>query len=207
MPATASSTNRSDRDRNGRLHGTDSARRAEWIRLIGELYGNRASADSIYEAVCDRYRKLAQRTNSISHSPSVVTQMVNSGVWYVPGGNSYQARMLADAGALYPWRDDASAGSLPLDFAAVFDKAHDADYWLTSTYGSNLTLDEMKRTYPLNAKMKAFSTGGVYNVNTAESAFYDEFPFHPDLLLSDYINIFHPGLLDNQALRYYRQVQ
>lgn len=65
----------------------------------------------------------------------------------------------------------------------------------------------MKRTYPLNAKMKAFSTGGVYNVNTAESAFYDEFPFHPDLLLSDYINIFHPGLLDNQALRYYRQVQ
>lgn len=181
--------------------------RAEWIRFIGELYGNRTTADSIYESVCDRYNSLSQHTKSISDSPSVVTQMIQSGVWYVPGGNSYQARMLADAGAFYPWHDDTSAGSLPLDFAAVFDKAHDADYWLTSTYGPDLTLEEMKRSYPLNAKMKAFRTGGVYNVNSSESAFYDEFPFHPDLLLSDYINIFHPGLLDNQELRYYRQVQ
>ncbi|MDE6490421.1 MAG: ABC transporter substrate-binding protein, partial [Muribaculaceae bacterium] len=97
--------------------------------------------------------------------------------------------------------------SLPLDFAAVFSKAHQADYWLTSTFGTDLTLSDMKSSYPLNAEMKAFSSGGVYNVNTESSEFYDEFPFHPELLLNDYINIFHPGILDNQELRYYRQVQ
>ena len=38
---------------------------------------------------------------------------------------------IADAGGAYLWADSDSRQSLPLDFEAVYEKAHDADFWLT----------------------------------------------------------------------------
>lgn len=181
--------------------------RAEWIKLFGELYGNRAAADSIYRSVASRYRDLAQSALSVSEKPTVVSEMIIDGVWYVPGGRSYAARLFADAGADYPWSDDSSTGSLQLDFSAVYDRAHDADIWLIKTYGINLTLADLKASYSLNARMKAFSTGGVYASNTATASLFEDFPFHPDLLLKEYINIFHPGLLPDSTLRYFQRVE
>lgn len=181
--------------------------RAEWIKLLGALYGNATMADSIFNATVAEYTDLCGKAAVTDARPSVVTQKVESGVWYVPGGCSYQARLLADAGARYPWANDTSSGSLGLDFAAVYDRAHDADFWLTTTYGPDLTLDALRQEYPLNAEMSAYAHGGVYNANTASTTYFDDFPFHPEVLLREYIAIFHPELMPGYQLRYYRKVQ
>lgn len=182
--------------------------RAEWIKLLGILYGNRQLADSIYAGVKERYTSLADSANHVRMMmPVVVSERVTDGVWYVPGGRSYQARMFADAGARYPWSADSTAGSLQLDFPAVYDKAHMADVWLIRTYGQDLTLEQLEADYSPNSRMKAFHNGGVFSCNTSESSLFEEFPFHPDLLLREYINIFYPGYLDNDSLRYYRRVK
>ncbi|MCM1517508.1 MAG: ABC transporter substrate-binding protein [Pseudoflavonifractor sp.] len=182
--------------------------RAEWIKLLGILYGNRELADSIYAGVKDRYTRLADSVNHVRMMmPVVLSERVTDGVWYVPGGRSYQARMFADAGGNYPWRADRTAGSLQLDFPTVYDKAHMADVWLIRTYGNDLTLDQLKADYSPNSHIKAFNNGGVYSCNTSESPLFEEFPFHPDLLLREYINIFYPGYLENDSLRYYKRVQ
>ncbi len=179
--------------------------RAEWIRLIGRLYGRAAEADSVFSAVKETYTALAAESAKLSPKPRVITEQFTDGYWFVPGGKSYMARLLADAGADYPWADDGSAGSLQLDFSAVLAKGGDADYWLIRTYGEDLTLDGLKERYPLNARFKAFSTGGVYNCNTAVSSLFEEFPFHPERLLADYAAIF-AGRGDS-GLRYFHRVK
>lgn len=181
--------------------------RAEWIKLLGELYGNRVAADSVYTSVAARYRQLAQSVAFVSTRPMVISEMLTDGVWYVPGGRSYAARLFADAGAAYPWSDNNSTGSLQLDFSAVYDRAHDADFWLIKTFGNNLTLSELKTANPLNARIKAFADKGVFAANTSACDLFEDFPFHPELLLHEYINIFHPGVLPDSTLRYFRRLE
>lgn len=182
--------------------------RAEWLRLIGRLMGRAAVADSLYAESMARYSALKALAASAPERPKVITEQLTSGVWYVPGGKSYMARLLADAGADYPFADNSSTGSLPLDFAAVFDRAGDADFWLLKTYGTPASLKALEADYPLNARMKAWQSGGVYAANTAEVPLFEEFPFQPELLLADYILIFHPSLAPQlPAARYFHKVE
>lgn len=179
--------------------------RAEWIRFIGALYGNREVADSIFTATEEAYAAL--KAKAPNDGPKVITEMLYSGVWYVPAGESYMAQMLRDAGGNYPWSDDTSTGSLQLDFASVYDKAHDADFWLVKSYGNDMTLKELRDAYPLNAKFDAYGNGGVYSVNTATSTFFEDYPFHPERLLRDYIIIFAPDSLPGEETTYYKAVK
>lgn len=178
--------------------------RAEWIRLLGRLYGRAAEADSIFKSVESKYNALAAKASKLEKRPKVLTEMLTSGYWFVPGGNSYMARLITDAGGEYPWAGDKSTGSLQLDFSAVYARAADADIWLIKTYGSDLTLAGLREVYPLNSQIKAFKKGGVYFADTQKVTLYEEFPFHPELLLEEYAAIFS-GNTDN--LRYFKPVR
>lgn len=166
--------------------------RAEWIRFVGALTGRRTQADSIFNEVEKRYTQLAATASSYKNKPKVLVENMYQGVWYVPGGKSYQARMLSDAGAAYPWADDPQSGSISLSFEQVLARAGDADFWLLKLYGTQLdreTLEGMDSRY---VHFKAVDNGGVYYSDTSVSPLFEEFPFHPERLLSDYIAIFHP---------------
>lgn len=182
--------------------------RAEWIRLLGELYGRRAEADSIYRHVAHDYSGLASRVASVTLRPKVITERVMNGVWFVPGGRSYMSRLITDAGGFNPWEDTADAGSLQLDFSSVFDKAYDADIWLIRNYGPGLTLSELKNSYALNSRLKAFEKGDVYVADTSVSTLFDDFPFHPEKLLREYIILFHGSdYAGADTTQYYKRIQ
>lgn len=181
--------------------------RAEWILFIGELYGKRAEAEKIYNGVVRNYTSLSDSVRSASGKrPRVITEMETSGVWYVPGGKSYMASMLADAGAEYPWAGNEDPGSLQLDYAAVFDKASDADIWLVRTFGYDISRKAMLDNNRLNARFKAFRTGEIYGCNTAEKTLYDDLPFHPERILRDFIIILHPEILPGEKTEYYKKM-
>ena len=57
---------------------------------------------------------------------------------------------------------------------------------------------------PLNVKFKAFGCRGVYQCVTSETSLFTDFPFHPQVLLRDFVKIFHPELLPDYQLRYYQ---
>lgn len=186
--------------------------RAEWIKLLGVLYGCDQRANDWYAVTKARYQSLKKQVADEvagASRPKVIKESVTNAVWYVPGGASYQARLIADAGGEYPWASDKSTGSLQLDFAAVYDKAADADIWLVSSYGHDMTLGELAADYPLNANIRAYTDGGVWSTDTSRAMLYEETPFSPQLLLREYVNIFHPGLLkgEDARLRYYRHVE
>lgn len=180
--------------------------RAEWIKFYGELIGKRALADSIYNSVVEQYNgvKESVKDKKIEH-PLVLTENVISGVWNVPGGNSYMAQFIKDAGGNYPWADDKNTGSLTLDFNQVLAKAQAADIWLIkSPYIHSLA--ELKSSYSLNDQFKAFKTGNVYVCDTNTSHFFDRFPFHPEVLLKEYFKVFHPEVDFAHDLQFFKKV-
>ena len=179
--------------------------RAEWMKFYGALIGKKAAADSLYAAVASRYRAIAQTAAKSSTRPSVITEMVISGIWAVPGGNSYMARIIADAGGSYPWADDASTGSLSLDFNQVLAKAQKADYWFVKWTGIH-SLDVLKSHYALNASFEAFRQKKVWACDTEQTHFFVRIPFHPDLLLSEFAAVLHPDLFPQVQTQFYKHL-
>ena len=177
--------------------------RAEWIKLFGELLCCREKADSIFQATADEYSALTALTATVEHRPKVISEMITSGVWFVPGGDSYMAHLFTDAGASYPWSDDTNSGSLSLDFSQVLARAQDADFWLIKP-DRRLSYSDFEAINPLHTKFKAFSNRTVYQCVTTETSLFTDFPFHPQVLLRDYVAIFHPELLPDYQPRYYQ---
>lgn len=182
--------------------------RAEWILLLGELFGQRERADEIFTGVIDSYSDLVfKKGSSAVKAPKVLTETETSGVWYVPAGESYMARMLSDAGADYPWASTKGTGSLSLDMARVLDRASEADVWIMRLYGYDASRSSLLAANPLNGKFKAFQSSEVYSCNTAERPIFNDIAFHPEKVLADYVAIFHPDVMPGYELRYYKKMK
>lgn len=179
--------------------------RADWVRFYGALLGRQKEAREFYNGVCRRYRQVKGKAAQATTRPSVITEMVISGVWSVPGGHSYMAKVIEDAGGSYPWASDKSTGSLSLDFNQVLSKAQNADFWLLKWANIN-TLAELKAQYALNSNFKAFKQKKVWVCDTGKSHFFVRAPFHPDLLLQDFAAVLHPDLFPETRLNFYHQL-
>lgn len=181
--------------------------RAEWLLLLGELYGEREKARELYSQVAESYESLRDSiAATVTERPRVLTELLTSGVWYVPGGQSYMANMLRDAGADYPWSDNASAGSLQLDAAAVIDKASNADIWIMRNFG-DVTLGSLAEMSPLYTNIKAYQNGNIYNCDLSESVIFNDIAFHPERILADMAAMFHPELFSDYKMRYYSKIK
>lgn len=184
---------------------TSALGRAEWMRLYGLLLGKEAQADSLFAGIEKEYLTLTQQVKSQNlKRPTVISEMKNSSAWYIPGGNSTMGRLYQDAGADYVFASLSNNGSVPLAFETVFDRGGNADIWLIKyNQPQDKTYSELERDYAPYARFKAFQDRKVYGCNTNHVPFYEESPFHPELLLKDLIKIFHPELLPDYDLKYF----
>lgn len=167
--------------------------RAEWMRFFGILTGHEREADSLFAVVERNYSHLKNIAGKTKKRPSVIMDKRVGTVWYVPGGRSTMGQMLSDAACRYVYANSDQSGSLSLPFESVLDKAGDADLWLFR-YSSDheVTYKELALEYAGYERLRAFKTRRAYGCNVQTSRFFDETPFRPDLLLSDFIAVFHP---------------
>ena len=184
---------------------TSALGRAEWMRLYGLLLGKEAQADSLFAGIEKEYLTLTQQVKSQNlKRPTVISEMKNSSAWYIPGGNSTMGRLYQDAGADYVFAYLSNSGTVPLAFETVFDRGGNADIWLIKyNQPQDKTYSELERDYAPYARFKAFQDRKVYGCNTNHVPFYEESPFHPELLLKDLIKIFHPELLPDYDFKYF----
>lgn len=184
--------------------------RAEWIKFIATFFEEEAAANDIYEAIEERYLALADLTKDLTKKPTVLCGAPYSGVWHVPGGQSFTAQTIKDAGGDYLWSKDPSEGGIPLDTERVFLKAAQADFWINPSYYRS-----MKALLSADlrfGKFDAAQKGRVYNntrqVNaTGGNAIWERGIVHPDEVLADLIHIFHPYLLPEHELVYYQHLK
>ena len=185
--------------------------RAEWILLFSLFFGREREALAHFAEVERRYLALQERVDRESrYRPRVFTGGPYQNVWHVPGGRSFVARLLHDAGAAYLWPDDPSTGALALDLEAVFERAQDADYWLYPSHWRSLR--EIAAVDPRLAAFDAWKGGRVIAADLRLSPlggndFWEEGAARPDLVLEDLVAFFHPELLPGHALHFHRLLQ
>ena len=181
--------------------------RTEWIRFYGLLFGKEGMADSIFKETEQAYLSLKDLTANIDNRPTVLSEKKFGSSWYVPSGDSYMAHLIEDAGADYMFKDLPGAGSTPLAFETVFDKAIHADIWLVKyNQSSEMTYNDLRSEYTPYENFDAFKKQRIYTCNTGAVPYYEEFPIHPEYLLKDLIWIFHPELVFGYSPRYFREM-
>ena len=178
--------------------------RAEWILFLGELTGKRARASEILTEVIDTYSDLVFKASTAgSPNPRVLTESEYSGVWYVPAGESYMARLISDAGGDYLWADTKGTGSLALSMEKVAERGLDADVWILRTFGYTATPASLRAANPRYGSFRPVKDDMVYGCDTAVKPIFNDIAFHPERILADYVTIFHPEAMPGYELRYF----
>lgn len=179
--------------------------RAEWMRFYGRLFGVGQQADSLFTTVETRYNELKQKVaTQATARPTVFCDLKMGNTWYQPGGASTMGQFITDAGGQYLWADRKESGSLPLDLESVYARAHNADVWLIK-YGQayDMTYLQMQQDCAQYAQFKAWQRHKVLGCNTFKIPFFEEVPFHPDLLLQNLIQLFGTAKVSPTTRSYY----
>ncbi len=191
---------------------TSALGRAEWLKITALFFNAEARAEEAFSEVESRYLELARRVReeiAPDDRPRVLFGGPIQGTWYVPGGRSFVARLLADAGAEHPWAERPEEGSVPLGLESVFARAGKADLWLHPCLCASL--DELRAIDERLALFASFRSGDVFNhdarVNaTGGNDYWETGTSRPDLVLADWVELFHPGLQEEHELYFHRRL-
>ncbi len=184
--------------------------RTEWLKVTALFFNQEKQAERVFGGIVDRYAKMAELAAGVEEKPTVLVGIARRESWRVPGGNSYFARYIADAGGAYLWRDDESTGSIPLSMENVFEAATDADIWLANT-GSWSGAADILAADERYGSLAAVEQGSVYSNNALVNEwggndYWETGVANPDLVLADLIKIFHPDLLPEHELIWFHQL-
>ncbi|TDW47368.1 iron complex transport system substrate-binding protein [Flavobacterium sp. 270] len=172
--------------------------KAEWIKLYGALFGKEDKAKELFDKIVLSYTQAQKLVSEQKATSTVLYGSMYEDVWYVAKGNSWVAQFMKDAQADYLWANLKGTGSEGLSFEKVLVKAKAANVWIAT--GSVKSLEELGKNNPHYTEFDAFKNKNVYTFEsklgaTGGTVFYELSPSRPDLVLKDYIKIFHPDLL------------
>lgn len=177
--------------------------RAEWMKVVGLLCGKEKETTEWFDNVEERYNKLSVICSKENDKPTVFSDLPFENQWYVPGGDSYIAKIFSDAGGDYIWKDNKSTGSLHIDAESVLLKAQNADYWrVINSYDTHFTYESLAKENDLYSLFKAFKEKQLLVCDVRECGYFEQSQYEPDILLADFIYHFHPELLTNEWENY-----
>ncbi|WP_282055178.1 ABC transporter substrate-binding protein [Maribacter luteus] len=181
--------------------------KAEWIKFIAPFFQKEELADSIFREIADSYNHVKTLAQNAENKPEVLSGALYKDVWYLPGGNSWAAMFLKDANTSYPWSNTKQTGSLNLSIESVLEKGIDAKYWISPSQFTSY--QEMKEANQHYLNFKAFQNKKVYTFAKTKGAtggllYFELGPNRPDLILKDLIHIFHPEILPQHELFFFK---
>ena len=185
---------------------------AEWIKFVGMFIGKEREAQEIFNGIEQRYNELKNKVqSSIANSqdtmviPTVFSGEMHSGTWHAVGGKNYLAQIFRDAGAEYVINDEETAGE-NLEFERIYSLAAKADYWrILNSFPGDFSYEALRTSEPRNELFEAFRQKKVIYCNMKKQPYYEIAPVQPDVLLKDFVAIFHPELIESDYTpTYYR---
>ncbi|MCK7589933.1 ABC transporter substrate-binding protein [Subsaxibacter sp. CAU 1640] len=195
---------------NGDWVETSPLAKAEWVKFFGALYDKEKEADSIFNQIEKDYVEAKKIASDVQKKPTVLSGALHKDVWYLPSGSSPEAQLLKDANVDYLWQDVKSEGSLALSFEAVFEKAKNAEIWISPSYYNSLeALEKANEHY---TRFDAFKNKNIYSfVNTKGATggvtYYELGTARPDLVLKDLVKICHPELLTDYEPHFFKNLE
>jgi iron complex transport system substrate-binding protein len=184
--------------------------RAEWLKFMALFFNREAAAETEFDRMASKYRSIAKIASQAKNKPTVFSGFDSRGTWYIPGGDSYSAKFISDAGGDYIWKDDRSTGSLNLSFEQVFDRAQSAEVWINSSQAWQ-SVSDITNTDRRYAKFRAVANPKLFNPTARMNAtggndFWEGGTANPDLVLADLVKALHPELLPKHQFVYYRSL-
>lgn len=178
---------------------------SEWIKLVGAFTGCEEKAIQLFSEMEKRYNDLKAQAAETTHKPTVFSGEIRYSNWYVPGGQSFYARLFADAGADYFMKDNPDTGGILLDFETVYSKSHNVEFWrVMNGYKGTFSYDALKESNPMYADFRAWKEKKVVYCNLEYIPLYENLPLSPDILLADMIKAFHPQLIPDYEPVFYK---
>ena len=170
---------------------------AEWIKLVGMFIGKEREANDVFRGIEQRYNTLKEQASHVTKRPTVTSGEMHYGNWHAVGGKNYLAQIFRDAGADYVIDDEETSGE-DLEFEKMYALSANADYWriLNSYPDGDFSYEALKASEPRNALLKAFREHKVIYCNMKQTPYYELSPVQPDVLLKDFVAIFHPELVE-----------
>ncbi len=184
--------------------------KTEWMVAVAEVVGERERAEQLFVEVPRRYEALRERAATAVTKPKVMINTPYADSWFMASTTSYVARLIADAGGDYIYRQNSTNTSLPIDLEQATVLTSQADVWVN--VGSVASLSQMRGRYPKFADVKSVREGKVYSFDrrlnpAGGNDYWESGVVNPDLVLGDLIKIFHPELMEDYEFVYYRKLE
>ena len=181
---------------------------AEWVKFVGMFIGKEREANKVFVGIEKRYNELKAEARKVEKRPTVTSGEMHYGTWHAVGGKNYLAQIFRDAGAEYVINDEETSGE-NLEFEKMYALAANADYWrILNSYPDEFSYEALKASEPRNELFKAFKEKKVIYCNMKKQAYYEIFPVEPDVVLKDFVAIFHPELVEKDYQpKYYRLLE
>ena len=176
--------------------------RAEWMKALAWLVDEPAMgrADSAFGEIAAAYEQLKQQPISDRDSMVVFTGSVDQGAWSAPGGESFIARLLKDAGAKYLFADRAGAENIAISIEEMVVMRDETDAWGMVLYHPEAPLISRQALMALDPRNQMFlpRSGKVFVANTAECDYFGWWVAHPEAMLANLRELFYAQSADIQ---------
>lgn len=176
--------------------------RAEWIKLFGLLFETEKEVNVIFDNIKNEYNQIKNIAQKKIKNMSVLTDMPFKGTWYLAGGKSYMAQFIADAGGDFIAKDNDNTASVPTSIENIYTKSKNAAIWLN--VGQAKTLKEIITIDQRLGNFSAYQNKKIYNYS---ADYWLTSIINPQEVLADMLAIFHPELLKDRKMKYYKQLK
>jgi len=183
--------------------------KSKYLLVFGKLFNEDKIAISKFNEIEKSYDSLKTLAKTSVKKPVVLANEMYGNQWFLPGGKSGFAQFISDANANYINAVNPNSKAIPMSFEEVFAKAGNAEYWVN--VGNHQAKKELLQINPNYAKMNVFNNGKLYTISGKEvgksNDYFESGVVRADLVLKDYIKIFHPQLLPDYQLIYMKELK
>lgn len=184
-------------------------KKAEYLLLFGKLLGKEKLANERLASISSAYNSLKSLAKKAQTSPKVLANEMYGNQWFLPGGRTALAQLIKDANAIYINADNTETKAVPMSFEEVLARAAEAKFWVN--VGNHRAKKELLQINPNYAQMPAYQLGKLYTLSGRERGrandFFESGVVRADIMLKDYIKIFHPELLPEYELTYLKELK
>jgi len=184
--------------------------KAEWIKFVGAFYNKNQEAADYFSKIEKNYNGIKQSVISVENRPVVLTGLPYKDAWWMAGGRSNLATLIADAGGEFLWHENSSREAFVVSLEEVVIRSAKADFWINC--GTVNTLDELISTDSRFSVFPQVRKKAIFNNNLSVSPgggndYWERGVVRPDLILADLVKIIHPECDSGKVFYFYKRIQ
>lgn len=183
--------------------------KTKYLLLFGKLFRKEQQAASLYNKIANNYAAWSEKAKALSPKPLVIANEMYGNQWFMPGGKTQLAQLIADAGGNYILSNENSQKAVPMSFEEVLVKSAEASIWLNA--GNHMSKSSLLAVNANYSKLAAFKKGKVYSVTAKQKQkandFFESGVVRADLVLRDYIKILHPQVFPKEPSTYMSEIK